>query len=143
MSARTIRSFLRGERGAEAVEFALILPVLIALTVGVMEMLLLLFATASLHFAVDNAARCASIDAVACPDTTKIKAFALSHYYGPNINTLAAPALFTATTGRCGDAQTGPTGTVVTGSGAWRITGVFLKLSVPLSATACYPKMSL
>jgi hypothetical protein len=132
-----LKRFLDSPRGQEAVEFALVLPAMIGLTIGVMEMLLLLFANSSLHYAVDEAARCMSVDSLSCPTTTATEAYGRNRYYGPDIT-----PTFTAVNGRCGDAALGPKGAVVSATGHWRINGVIFHFDVPLSATACFPSQN-
>lgn len=55
------RRFLRGERGAGAVEFALAAPILFTLIIGVAQLGILFFASAGLQNAVAEGARLATI----------------------------------------------------------------------------------
>ena len=50
----------RNDRGATAVEFAVIAPLAVMLLVGIMSLALMLLSIGSMHFAVEAAARCAS-----------------------------------------------------------------------------------
>ncbi len=131
---RLVPRFLRQQGGAEAAEFALVLPLLAGLTIGVMEMLLVLFANTALHFAVDDAARCMSVNTLICTDAASTQVYAASHYTGPPIS-----PVFTAAAARCGDPTTGPTGSLVSATGQWRINAIVFRMTVPLSARACFP----
>ena len=57
----TRRNFLRDPSGSSAVEFAVVGPVFLMLVIGMMYGCLMIFSTASLHYAVEEGARCASI----------------------------------------------------------------------------------
>jgi Flp pilus assembly protein TadG len=115
------------DRGATAVEFALVAPAFIMLMVGVLTGSLLLYTASSLHYAAEGAARCYSVNSASCSTSSATQTYALSHYYGP-----ASPQpSFTASTPACGHQVVG-TVTYILGGGTktW---------SVPLSATACFP----
>ena len=56
----------RDDRGGPAVEMAFVLPFLIAMVLGVIEVGRLLWTVAVLQFAVEQAARCAAVDSTAC-----------------------------------------------------------------------------
>ena len=49
------------EDGTTAVEFAIVSPIFIALVIGIMSLCLCLFLLGSLHIAVEEGARCASV----------------------------------------------------------------------------------
>ena len=53
-----IKSLRRDQQGTTAVEFAIVAPVLIALVVGTMALCVTLYLIGSLHFAVEDGARC-------------------------------------------------------------------------------------
>src|SRR5258706_12631747 len=124
----------RDEQGTTAVEFAIIAPVFIALLVGTLSVCVGLFLIGSLHFAVEEGARCASVKA-ACqvngiPDKTATEAYTQSQYFGPDVS----PALtypHDATAGACGNK--------VSGSINYSMDVGFRTFVVPISATACFP----
>jgi Flp pilus assembly protein TadG len=124
--ARIVRS-MADDRGSTAVEFAMLAPIYIGLTLAVLTGGLLLFTIASLHFAVEGAARCSSVMTATCTDATSTQNYASNHYYGPGI---PAPT-FTASSPACGH-QVSATVTYVLDAAANR-------WSVPLSATSCFP----
>jgi Flp pilus assembly protein TadG len=120
-------TFARCRLGAAAAEFALVLPAFILMVVGGIYAALMVFTAASLHFAVEDGARCASVQTTVCTDTPSTVAFTQAHYSGPS----APPPTFTYSATGCGHTMTGT------------VTYVFdvglAKSNVPLSASACFP----
>lgn len=111
------------ESGATAVEFALVLPPFLMLFLGILSACLAVFAAANLHFAVEGAARCFSINA--CSSDTATRSYAQSLYHGPNSPT------FLASIASCGHQVSGTLNFVLgAGTAQW---------TIPLSATACFP----
>lgn len=105
----------------------MLLPVYSGLTLAVLTGGFLMFAAASLHFAVEGAARCSSVMTTTCTSATTTQTYATNHYYGPS-----SPApTFTASSPACGHQVVG-TVTYVLNAG-------LATYSVPLSATACFP----
>lgn len=123
---RSLTVAWRQDAGTAAVEFALIIPVFVAMVLGGMEIATLGFAAASLHFAVEDAARCASVQTTVCTDQTATKSFAAAHYAGPSIS-----PVFTYSPSGCGH--------IVSATGTLSLNLVPQLVDVPLSATACYP----
>ncbi|HZE54306.1 MAG TPA: TadE/TadG family type IV pilus assembly protein [Bradyrhizobium sp.] len=121
------RSLSRNQQGTTAVEFAIIAPMFILLVLGTIGLCFALFLVGSLHFAVEDGARCASVKADICPDTTTTVAYTQSRYLGPNVSPTFTPNLNAA----CGKS--------VTGSVNYSINVGFRTLVIPVSATACYP----
>jgi Flp pilus assembly protein TadG len=117
---------LRDERGGAAVEYALVLPVFITLIVGALCLGNVAFAANGLHYAVQDAARCAAVKTTVCTDSSTTVAYAKSRYAGPKI----AP-VFAYSTAGCGH--------TVTASGRYPLILVAGTINVPLSASACYP----
>jgi Flp pilus assembly protein TadG len=107
------------------VEFALVLPALAALVVGGLYTGLVVYSAAGLHSAVEQAARCYSVNVSQCNSASATQSYAQSQYYGINSPT------FTASTQTCGH-QVAATVTVA-------FSAVLANLSMPLSATACFP----
>jgi Flp pilus assembly pilin Flp len=116
----------RDERGAAAVEYALVLPVFITLIIGALCLGSVAFAANGLHYAVQDAARCAAVKTTVCSNSSTTIAYAQSRYSGPKI----AP-VFTFSTAGCGH--------TVTGAGSYPLILAVATIHVPLSASACYP----
>ena len=122
----------RSERGAVAAEFALVLPTFLLLTLGTIGLCTVMYAMSTLHYAVEDAARCVSVKTTVCTDQTSMATYAAAHYKGPNV--AITYTLIAATAGSCGNK--------VTGVGTYSLKTGLTTLSVPLSATACYPANS-
>jgi Flp pilus assembly protein TadG len=112
-------------RGTTAVEFAIVAPVFIALLVGAFGMSLALFLIGSLHYAVEEGARCRSVKPGVCSDAATTQTYALNHYLGPSAPT------FTYAAAACGNSVTG-TISYQMNLGMWTLT-------LPITAAACYP----
>jgi Flp pilus assembly protein TadG len=84
--------------GTTAVEFALVAPVLILLTVGIFYLCVALFVAGSMHYAVEQGARCASVRTSICPNAGATIAYTQSRYFAPG-----TPA-FTYAAAPCGNA---------------------------------------
>ena len=106
-------------------EFALVLPALAMLVVGGLYTGLLMYSVAGLHSAVEQAARCYSVNASQCNSASAAETYAQNNYYG-----VSSPT-FTASTAPCGH-QVSATLTFV-------LNAAVASWSVPLTATACYP----
>ena len=115
------------ERGTEAVEFALVSPIFILLTIGIMCLCMALWAVGSLHYAVEDGARCASVRTTVCKDQATTISYTQSRYFGPS----SSPS-FTMPTPPCG-------GFAVTGTANYVIDLGLAQVTVPISATACFP----
>lgn len=118
---------LYGNReGTTAVEFALVAPVFIALIFGTIGVSFAVFLIGSLHFAVEDGARCASVKTTICSDSATTIAYTQSRYLGPNVS-----PTFTYATATCGNS--------VTGSVSYTMDVGFRRFVIPISATACFP----
>ncbi len=113
------------ESGATAVEFALVLPALASLIVGALYAGLLVYSAAGLQSAVEQAARCYSVNATQCSSVSATQSYAQHEYYG-----IQSPT-FSASIQSCGH-QVAATVTIP-------LIAVVANFSVPLSATACFP----
>jgi Flp pilus assembly protein TadG len=116
----------RDDRGSTAVEFAIIAPVVVMLLVGTVNLSLMLLSIGSMHFAVEDAARCASARPSVCGNSSSIIAYAQTRYSG----SLISP-VFTYAAAACGN-QVSATITYDFDVGMF-------KQAVPLSATSCFP----
>jgi len=123
-----LKSLRLDQQGTTAVEFAIIAPVLIALIVGILTVCVGLFLVGSLHYAVEESARCASIKTTICSDSATTIAYAQSHYFGPNVS----PDF---TTG----AACGSSSSSVSASVSYSMNVGYRTITLPISATACYP----
>ena len=121
------RSISQNQQGTTAVEFAIIAPVFILLVFGTIGLCFALFLVGSLHFAVEDGARCASVKADICPDIATTVAYTQSRYLGPNVSPTFTPNLNAA----CGKS--------VTGTVNYSMEMGFKTFVIPISATACYP----
>jgi Flp pilus assembly protein TadG len=112
--------------GATAVEFAIVAPVLVGLVVGSLYLCMGLFLAGSLQFAVEEGARCASVNTSTCNDATSIATYARSRYFGP-----AVSPTFTYAAAACGNS--------VSASVNYVADLGFNTVTIPISATACFP----
>jgi len=135
---RSARAYRRDEQGSSAAEFALVIPLVVMLVMGTLHMSLVTYTAVSLHYAVEETARCLSVAgnnpsgaATACPDATKVQTYGRNRYRAfYNISpqfSVVSPAV------------TCTNGSQVAGSGTYTIALGLLNLSIPISASACYP----
>lgn len=123
---RFLRRLRAAEHGGTAVEYAMVLPAFITLIVGGLCAGNLAFAANSLHYAVEDAARCASVNSTVCTSTSAIATYAQGRYFGPQIS----PS-FNYSTAGCGH--------TVSATATYPIILAAATLNVPISASACYP----
>ncbi len=120
-------NFWRHQDGASAAEFVLVLTPLIMLVIGTINLGMMLYTSSALHFAVEDAARCATVRAAStCASKTLIEAYAASHYGGPG----TAPSFAWSTSG-CGN--------IVIGTVNYNFTTGLTNTTIPMKAKACYP----
>jgi Flp pilus assembly protein TadG len=120
------RSILRNQDGTTAVEFAIIAPVFIMLVLGTIGLCFAFFLIGSLHYAVEDGARCASVKTTICLDGPTTIAYTQSRYMGPNVS-----PTFTYAAAACGSS--------VSGSITYSVNVGFRTLTIPITATACFP----
>jgi Flp pilus assembly protein TadG len=118
--------FVRNKAGNGAVEFALLAPVLLMFIFGIAEGGRLLWTLNALHYSVQEAARCASINKTTCGSATAIQNFAAGRS-GAGF----ASSVFTATVAACGNR--------VSASYAMPLNLPFMIHSISLTAQSCYP----
>ena len=135
---RMIRPLARlcaDERGASAVEFALVAPLLIGLLFGIFEFGQAIWTQGILDYAVQQAARCASVNTITCGTSGAIKTYA-----SQQTTPLSLPAsVFSATTPSCGNLVSASytfsfVGTLPLISGT-----ALLPTSITLTSSSCYP----
>jgi Flp pilus assembly protein TadG len=125
----------RSRRGAEAVEFAIILPVLLTILLGAVDLGRLMWSNTVLAHAAEAAARCAAVNTFTCGSTTATQAYGVSQAWGLSLTSSA----FAVTTPACG-AQ-------VVGTMTFNFVVPWLYVVQPfgasnamtLTATSCYP----
>ena len=131
--SRRLAALERADDGATAVETALVLPLLLALFFGIIEVGHLVWTVCALNLAVEDAARCASVSNVSTPpatlcDTqTHMQAYAVSRVWG-----MTVPAsTFSLSTPACGYQV----------NASYPFTPIisYVPLSLTLSASACFP----
>jgi Flp pilus assembly protein TadG len=113
------------DRGTTAVEFAIVAPVFILLLVGAIYLCLALFLVGSLNYAVEEGARCASVKASVCTDSSSIVSYTQNHYFGPSAPT------FTYAAAACGSS--------VSASVSYVVNMGITEVTVPVQASACFP----
>jgi Flp pilus assembly protein TadG len=121
-----LRAYWNDPAGISAMEFALLVPALCALTIGAIQLCIVVYANSSLQFAVDDAARCASVQTTVCTGATATQSHAAANFGFANLS-----PTFTASSPSCGSQ--------VVGSVTYQINAVLTTISVPMSATSCYP----
>jgi Flp pilus assembly protein TadG len=117
----------KDERGTTAVEFAIVGPIFIGLVIGILYLALCLLLVSSLHFAVEDAARCASVRTTVCKDNATTVSYAQSRYFGPGSPTFSGP-----TVAACGN-------NLVSGSINYVAQLGLTQFTIPISTSACYP----
>ena len=126
MLRNVLKSWRRDQRGTTAVEFAIVAPVFIALLFGTLALCIALFLIGSLHFAVEDGARCASVKTTVCSDATTTIAYTQSRYFGPPVS-----PTFTYAAAACGNS--------VSASLNYSMNVGFTTFVIPISARACFP----
>jgi Flp pilus assembly protein TadG len=120
------RRFARDQAGNLAVEFGLIAPALLLFILGIVEGGRLMWTQNALHYSVQEAARCATINKTNCGSATQIQSFAAGRS-GAGF----ASSVFTATVASCGNR--------VSASYTMPLNIPFMSHSISLSAQSCYP----
>lgn len=114
--------------GTAALEYALILPVLLVMLLGALDVGRAMWLQVTLERAVEAAARCAAINTTTCGTAAQIKAYAISQAFG----TTMSSSTFTSAVASCGAKVTGTLPFAF-------VTPWPTKRKITLGATACYP----
>jgi hypothetical protein len=117
------------DSGSSAVELGFTLSVFMSMLFGIVNIAIVLWTLASLHYAAQTAARCAAVESTGCTSASLIQSYALSQYFGRPLAGIN-PFVYTAT--GCGHTVTAS----YTYSMVIPLIGTY---SLPLSATACAP----
>jgi Flp pilus assembly protein TadG len=124
-----IRGLLADRRGATAAEFGMILPALLVMLLGIVESSRAIWTQSVLHYAVEHAARCASVDVNNCGTTSQVQSYAVGLAAGVPVTA----ATFTVTTPACGSQ--------VSASYAFEtVVSNLLPYTMTLTARSCFPK---
>lgn len=132
---RVLARLVTAKDGVQAVEFALVVPMLVALIFGIYEFGLAVWTQGMLDYAVEQASRCASINATTCSSATAIKSYAAQQTAPLNLPT----TVFSATTPSCGN--------LVSASYVFSFVGTMpiiqstalFPTSITLTSSSCYP----
>jgi Flp pilus assembly protein TadG len=122
----SVRHFAREDAGNLSIELGLLAPVLILFIFAVAEGGHLLWTVNALHYSVEEAARCASVDTTTCGSATQIQSFAAGRS-GAGFPSSA----FTATVASCGNR--------VSANYTMALNIPFMPNSISLSAQSCFP----
>jgi Flp pilus assembly protein TadG len=134
---RALADLARDERGAsDSVEFALVGPLLIAFIFGIYEFGQAVWTQGILDFAVEQAARCASVNTTTCGTANAIASYAAGLTTPLNLPS----NVFTATTPSCGNQVAASYTFSFVNIGVLPIIDTRLfPTSVVLTSTACFP----
>jgi uncharacterized membrane protein len=132
-------SFILRRSGAAAIEYAIVLPVLLLFVLGIMDTGRLLWTYVTIYRATEAAARCAAIaaavpTAVTCTTSTQTQTYAVAAAWGLTIN----PSAFTVSNPACGMQVHATYDFKFTIPWFPRFGGSALGTKT-LAATACYP----
>jgi Flp pilus assembly pilin Flp len=122
----------RDERGATALEFAILAPVFFLLILGIIAFGLLFWTQVGLQHGAVMAARCASIDTINCPNVgnpSKIYDYAIQQAFGLSL----PPSTFNLTT------PPPPCGNEVTATYTFVFPDILNLSPLTLKALACFP----
>jgi Flp pilus assembly protein TadG len=119
--------------GNVAVEYGLVLPVLLLFVLGIMDTGRLLWTYTTLHRAVEDAARCGAVNTSVCGTTAQIQTYAAAAAWGVPITSSG----FTVATATCG-VQVRAT-YAFTSIIPWFAATAAPSSTLTLTPTACYP----
>ena len=80
-----LRRLWRADEGAALVEYALIMPALLTMIFGLMQLGCMAWTQVALNYAVQEAARCAAVRTDVCGTSSAIQTYAASQTLGLNI----------------------------------------------------------
>ena len=127
--------FRRDEQGSSAVEFALVVPLFLALVFGLINLSIVLFGVVTMHYAAEDAARCYSVQSTVCTTPGTTQTYAVSRYAGPNF----PPAFIATKDGRCHSTAGAFDGKKVTATASYGFGTGLVNVTLPLSAEGCFP----
>jgi len=128
-----MRRILYNDDGAIALEFALVVPVFLLLVLGIFGLALILWTENSIQYAVEQAARCAAVDATDCGTAAAVRDATIAWAGGVP---LAATDVTVNLAATCAAGQSGKAVAV-----RHTIT-YFVFVDVNTAAEACYPALN-
>lgn len=126
------RCFISSEDGASSAEFALVVVPFVSIFMAVLGFGIMLWTSAALRYAVEDAARCAAVKTAVCTDAAATENYALSRYEGPALS----PAFHYFQKNCTGSSSPGNR---VIGEVQFALNTGLINFSLPLTATACFP----
>lgn len=136
----TGRTLDRNERGAAAVEFALVITPLLILLFGILITALYFWERSAVQRAAFEGARCAAINDSACADATAIKAYAVT-VAGQAGVTITADQVAVALDTQC-DGLPSMVSVTITKTMANPAPGLLPTLPAELTGTSCLPEIN-
>jgi Flp pilus assembly protein TadG len=131
---RLIAGFRRAERGSNAVEFALVAPLLIGFLFAIYDVGDAIWTQGLLDYAVEQAARCAAVNTATCGTDSEIESYAATQ----TVPLSLPSSTFTATTAACGFQVTASYTFLFFGTFPYQNNPI-LPNSVTLTSSSCYP----
>ena len=119
-------AFMHNDGGASAIEFALVLPILLALVFGTIEFGRFMWVRTSLQGAVEVTARCSALNNANCETAALARDFAARSSAGVNVS----PSAFTVSTAPCG--------AIVSASYPFNSLVPFVPINPTISVSACH-----
>ena len=117
-----------GQSGSSAVEMAVVLPVALLFVIGLLEFGRIIWTQTTLDYAVESAARCASINSNLCGNAAAVQSFAVRAAAGLAVTT----SNFSLSTPSCGS--------LVSASLPYNFAVPWLfPYSLTLTSSACFP----
>ena len=128
---RRLSRLFSDRTGTAAVEFALVLPMFLTLLIGGFFCAFMLFTAGGLHYAVERAARCYKVQTSVCSSAATTQTYAMTQFSGYGVTPTFTATDETTTGSLCGKK--------VTGTARFEMNIFVRRITVPLSAQACYP----
>jgi hypothetical protein len=119
------------ERGAEAIEMAIVLPVFLVFLLGALDVGRMAWTQGTLDYATAAAARCAVVDPIQCSTVAQIESYGAAHAYGMTVD----PSAFAVASDACGQR-------VSVSLPFQMVTPYVVSANFTLAANACYPSQS-
>jgi Flp pilus assembly protein TadG len=139
-----VRSFRGEERGAAAVQFALLIPAMVLIVFAIVQMGQMAYAEVAMHWAVQQASRCSVIaeqyttppagdPAVSCTTEAKTQTYAAA-LFKPSLSSLSFVANLDQTNSPNNCKK-------LVGQGNYSVQIMWVSFTVPIKATSCYPTL--
>ena len=127
-----MRGFIGDDRGGSALDMALVLPMYVTIVLGIFAIGFVLWTENALQTAVQQAARCASVNKTDCATVAQVKNAAVGWSYGILTDPNSVQVNFRAT------CSSGQGGTIV----LIQYPVTFYVISTTVTAEACYPDLT-